>query len=130
MKLTGMQILNLGSVIAEVRTQPIYIKAGLSFRRFGKKLAEEGKTIEEERTELANTLCKKDENGELVIENNSYTFETPELEAQFTADVGVLFAEEVEIEFEPMKATALGPNVMLSTVVLEYLIDNGILLED
>lgn len=128
MTFTNMQVLNLGIVLQELILQPMYVKAAIAFRRLKRNVIEESKIIEEERLAIANRLCKKDENDELIIKDNQYLFESDENKEEFHSAIEELFAEEVNIEFEPINVNSLG-DIKITIDAIDFLMELGLIKE-
>ena len=99
-----IEVLNARKVIAR-KAQVKGVNFGTSFKffKFLNAIEEDEKFYNEKRAELIKTYATKDDNGELVIENNQYKF-TDENFAEINKQLNELAATEVEVS-DKMKFT-------------------------
>ena len=88
---------------------------GVAYRinKIIKEAAEELQETEKIRREIINKYGKKDENGELIVDENNGTFEIED-RATFDKEIALLFAEVCEFSGEPIDIELL-ENISMSS---------------
>lgn len=99
-----IEVLNARKVIAsKAQVKGVNFGTSYKFVKFINATEEDEKFYNEKRAELIKTYATKDDNGELVIENNQYKF-TDENLAEINKQLNELAATEVEVS-DKMKFT-------------------------
>lgn len=99
-----IEVLNARKVIAsKAQVKGVNFGTSYKFVKFINATEEDEKFYNEKRAELIKTYATKDDNGELVIENNQYKF-TDENFAEINKQLNELAATEVEVS-DKMKFT-------------------------
>jgi hypothetical protein len=97
--------------------------ASYKVNKIARVIQKEFDDYEAVRKDLLLQYCKKDSDGNLIVENNRYHFESPEQEAMFLVEFDKLLNEEVEITIEPISFNSLGEKVNEFTPEECYLLD-------
>lgn len=104
-----INVLNARRVIAsKSQAKGVNFKTSFKFMKFIKSTDEDEKFYNEKREELIKTFASKDENGELIIEDNQYKFTTEnfdEVNKKLTelANTGVEIPEILKFSSEELE---------------------------
>lgn len=101
-KLTMKEVVNAAPVLAKLTNQSFSGIATFKIARLLKAFDEEVSLFEETRAKLIQKYCKKDENGNLIQENNQLQVEPDKIEA-FNEELNALLSTVVELKGEKLQ---------------------------
>lgn len=106
-EVTVKEIVNGIETINELMTEALPSRAAYQVAKMAKAMSDEYKIFEDMRLKLIKKYGKKDEQGELVIdERNQYTVPKENMEA-FTKEFNELTASKVELLVNPINLDSL-----------------------
>lgn len=93
----------------ELAVAKLPVKTAYWVQKFGKKLVKEYSSFEEQRKKIIDEHGKRDEKGNLIIENGQYVMDDAEA---FAKEYNELASITIELDFNPITIEQLGNTVV------------------
>jgi len=121
-KIKQEELVNIVVGLTDIITQPLPIKAAYWLKKLAGKIEKKAKDFEKARMAIIGKYGKRDDKGQLVIENNNYTISDRET---FDKEMFNLRNREIEVEFNEIPLSIFGnANVTpASLIALDKFID-------
>ena len=114
---TLREIIDGVSTMKNLMNEPLPSRAAFQVAKLAKNMAEEYKNFEEARMKLIQKYGKKDENNELIIdENNQYTV-APENVTIFSNEINELMDTQIELISSPINLDELNCDLTPNEII-------------
>jgi len=114
----GMCSPSHGQALVKFSGMPFPVKTAYRVSKIVRILLAEYQLVEDQRRKMVQEMGEASEDGETVVSEKN--------KAQFLEDLNDLLTEEVEVDFEPLKFSEIGGDIVLSAqefAILEKLFD-------
>ena len=106
-QVTLNDIITNNSLFREIHSQPMPARAAFKVARLIRELDKENEMFDKQRLEIVNRYAKRDENNDIMEENNQILIDENKF-TEFQKEIDSLLSTEVEVNAEKLNIEDLG----------------------